>query len=94
MMKYVILLYQTSTGYSAYCPDVDGVVATGSSREECRKNMEEALEFHFEGMQDDRDAIPQPEALVDFVEPFKLTVALPSGTKNSVEVQAQSPDRA
>jgi predicted RNase H-like HicB family nuclease len=72
-MRYVILLYQTSTGFSAHCPDVDGVVATGPSREICRKNMEEALEFHFEGLREDGDAIPQPETLVDFVEvnPFE-----------------------
>jgi predicted RNase H-like HicB family nuclease len=83
-MKYVILLYKTSTGYSAHCPDVDGVVAAGSSREETVSLMQSALEFHFEGMQEDGDAIPQPETLVDFVEPFGgLTVALPSGIKST-----------
>jgi predicted RNase H-like HicB family nuclease len=84
-MKYVILLYQTSTGYSASCPDVDGVVATGSSRELCRKNMEEALEFHFQGLREDGDAIPQPEALVDYVEVNaikKLDVALPASLQS------------
>jgi predicted RNase H-like HicB family nuclease len=81
-MRYVTLLYQTSTGYSAHCPDVDGCVATGSTLEECRANMEEALAFHFEGMQEDGETIPQPEAIVDYVDPFRLTVAIPTAIKN------------
>lgn len=78
MSKYAIVLEPTSTGFCAYVLDVDGVVATGATLEECRQNMEEALEFHFEGMQQDGEPIPQPEAMVDFVEPFRLA-ALPHG---------------
>jgi predicted RNase H-like HicB family nuclease len=84
-MRFVILLYHTSTGYSASCPDVDGVVATGSSRELCRKNMEEALEFHFQGLRQDGDALPLPEALVDYVEVNaieNLDAALPAGLQS------------
>jgi len=84
-MKYVILLYQTSTGYSAHCPDVDGVVAAGSSREETMANMREAMEFHFEGMREDGVAVPQPETLADYVDLLvegRLVVALPAGLKN------------
>jgi predicted RNase H-like HicB family nuclease len=83
MNKYVIFAYKTNTGYSAHCPDVDGCVATGDTREECVQNMAEALEFHFEGMQEDGEPIPQPEALVDYVEVGRLTVAIPTAIKGS-----------
>ncbi len=36
--------------YSAYSPDVPGVVATGATREECERELREAIEFHLEGL--------------------------------------------
>ena len=59
-MKYVIVLETTSTGYSAYCPDLPGCVATGSTRQECKNSMAEAIAFHLEGLEADGIAIPQP----------------------------------
>jgi predicted RNase H-like HicB family nuclease len=32
-MNYKIVIEETTLGYSAYSPDVDGCVATGSTRE-------------------------------------------------------------
>jgi hypothetical protein len=31
-MKYLIVIEETSTGYSAFSPDLEGCVATGSTR--------------------------------------------------------------
>jgi ABC-type methionine transport system ATPase subunit len=39
-----------ATNYSAYSPDVPGVVATGATREECERELREAIEFHLEGL--------------------------------------------
>ncbi len=60
MEKYLIVIGKTATGYSAHCPDVDGCAAVGETIEETVVNMREALEFHFEGMHEDGDAIPTP----------------------------------
>jgi predicted RNase H-like HicB family nuclease len=60
MDTYLILIGKTDTGYSAHCPDVLGCAATGQTIEEVIKNMKEALEFHFEGMVEDGEPIPQP----------------------------------
>ena len=57
-MRYLILLTKTATGYGAHCHDVDGVIATGTTREETVSLMQEAIEFHFEGMQEDGETIP------------------------------------
>ena len=49
-MKILIIVEKTETGYSAYSPDLPGCAATGSTREEVEREMQEAIEFHVEGM--------------------------------------------
>ena len=49
-MKYLTVIEKTSTGYSAYSPDLAGCVSTGSTIEEVTANMEEAIQFHLEGL--------------------------------------------
>lgn len=58
METYLIVIGKTSTGYSAHCPDVDGCPSVGDTVEEVVANMKSAMEFHFEGLADDGDAIP------------------------------------
>jgi len=60
METYLVVIGKTSTGYSAHCPDVPGCAAVGITVEEVVANMKKALEFHFEGMAEDGDAIPKP----------------------------------
>src|SRR5215468_2766639 len=60
METYLIVIGQTSTGYSAHCPDVPGCAAVGKTVEEVVANMKKALELHFEGMVEDGDPIPRP----------------------------------
>ena len=43
MCKYLIVVEEMSAGFSAYSPDLDGCVATGSTREEVEQNMREAI---------------------------------------------------
>lgn len=49
-MKFLIIIKKTNTGYSAYSPDLDGYVSTGETVEEITANMQEAIEFHLEGL--------------------------------------------
>lgn len=60
MNKYMIIIEKTSTGFSAYAPDVPGCVSTGDTIEEVESNMKEALEFHFEGLLEEGYEIPEP----------------------------------
>ena len=60
MGTYMVIIGRTSTGYSAHCPDVPGCATVGKTVDETVANMKQALEFHFEGMAEDRDAIPTP----------------------------------
>lgn len=59
-MKYLFVLEPTSTGFSAYVPDLPGCVSTGHSREEAEHNLQEAVEFHLDGMREDGLPIPAP----------------------------------
>ena len=68
MKRYAIAIYMANGNYSAHVLDVDGCIATGDTIEETVVNMREALEFHFEGMAEDSEAIPEPAAIVDYVE--------------------------
>ena len=67
-MKYLILIEPTSTGYSAYSPDLPGCVSTGGTREEVERNMQEAIEFHLEGLREAGCEIPEPSTASAYVE--------------------------
>jgi predicted RNase H-like HicB family nuclease len=68
MKKYLIVIEETSTGYSAYSPDLEGCVSTGRTREEVQKNMREAIEFHLEGMRLEGLPAPEPHTYSSYVE--------------------------
>ena len=50
MDKYQIVVEKTTTGYSAYSPELSGCFATGNSRDEVERNMREAIDFHLDGL--------------------------------------------
>jgi len=41
---------------------LDGCVATGKSRDKVEREMQEAIEFHIEGMARNGDSIPEPRS--------------------------------
>ncbi len=67
-MKYLIIYEKTSTGYSAYAPDLPGCIAAGSDLAETAELMRGAVEMHLEAMRADGDPIPEPTTLADYVE--------------------------
>lgn len=68
MKRYAVIIEKAEGNYSAYAPDVPGCVAAGQTVEETLQLMHEALEFHFEGMAEDGDPIPEPVTQVTYVE--------------------------
>ena len=66
MIKYLIVVEETPTGFSAYSPDLDGCVATGSSRADVEKNMREAIEFHLDGLRRDGYEVSKPHTYPAF----------------------------
>ena len=66
-MKYLIIVEPTTTGFSAYSPDLSGCVATGQTKQEVEHNMLVAIEFHLEGMRLEGLAIPEPMSFSTYV---------------------------
>ncbi len=58
MNRYLIVIEESETGYSAFSPDLEGCVATGATKEEVEKRMREAVEFHLDGLK--AEGIPIP----------------------------------
>jgi predicted RNase H-like HicB family nuclease len=50
------------SNFSGHAPDILGCVSVGDTLEEMTAMMREALEFHFEGMLEDDESIPEPSA--------------------------------
>lgn len=64
MAQYLVLIERDDEGgYSAWAPDLPGVVAAGSTYDETLALMREAVAFHLEGMREDGEPIPQPSTL-------------------------------
>jgi predicted RNase H-like HicB family nuclease len=64
----ILVIEPRGTGYSAYSPDVAGCAAAGDTKEETRRNFQDAFAAHFEAMREVGEPIPQPSAWVDYVE--------------------------
>ena len=60
MAKYTIIIEKGEGNYSAYCPDLPGVVSAAETEEETAELMKEAIEFHLEGLKEDRIPILEP----------------------------------
>ena len=86
MGKYFVVIYKTETGYSAHSPDIQGCAATGTTVEETKQNIKEALEFHIEGMLGEGDSIPSPQSVSKYLAKFS-----DADYFTKVDVYAQAP---
>ena len=67
-MKYAVIIEKGEKGYGAYVPDLPGCIAAGDTKEEVKKLIHEAIEFHIEGLREDGVQIPQPASSIEFIE--------------------------
>ena len=72
MSRYLIIIEQTQTGYSAYSPDLPGCVAAGETKGEVLNLIREAIEFHIEGLRLHGEPVPEPT-----IEAGMVSVAVP-----------------
>jgi predicted RNase H-like HicB family nuclease len=67
--KYLVIIEKADDdSYSAYLPDVPGCVSCGDTVDEVKANIQEALDFHFDGMRQAGLPIPTPTTISDYVE--------------------------
>ena len=67
-MRYMVVLEQGPTSFGAYVPDLPGCVAVGESHQEALQLIQEAIEFHLEGLKEEGLLIPLPHSSSTFVE--------------------------
>jgi len=60
MPEYTIIIEKAKGNYSAYCPDLPGCIATGSTIEETIMMMRVALALHIEELKEEELTIPEP----------------------------------
>jgi predicted RNase H-like HicB family nuclease len=67
-MKYLIIIEPASTGFSSYSPDLPCCISTGGTREDCERNMYEAIAFHLDGLREEGEEAPAAVTSAAFVE--------------------------
>ena len=68
MKKYLIIVEKTSTGYSAFSPDIPGCGSTGETKEEVERNIQGAIAFHIEGLRQEGYEIPEPSTYSSYID--------------------------
>ena len=59
MRDYAAIFEKTSSGWSAYCPDLPGLGVAGPTYEATEQLLRDGIAFHTEGMIADGDLIPE-----------------------------------
>ncbi len=67
-MRYAVIVEEGKTSFGAYVPDLPGCIAVGETKEEVLRLIQEAIEFHIAGLQEDGQTIPEPSSSLEYVE--------------------------
>jgi len=67
-MRYAVVIEKGEGNYGAYVPDLPGCVATGDTIEDVEREIQEAIEFHLEGLRADGLPVPEPSSRVEYIE--------------------------
>ena len=67
-MRYAVVIEAGETGFGAYVPDLPGCVAAAETRDDVVRLIQEAIEFHIEGLREDGQPIPKPTSSIEFIE--------------------------
>ena len=67
-MRYAVIIEEGENSFGAYVPDLPGCVAAAETREEVLSLIQEAIDFHIEGLREDGQPIPEPSSSVEYVE--------------------------
>lgn len=67
-MQYLVIVEKSENGYGAYVPDLPGCVAAAETREEVVTLIQEAIEFHIDGLSKSGETIPKPKSQGELVD--------------------------
>jgi len=66
-LRFSIVAERTSSGYSAYCPDLPGCSASGGSREEVERAMRDAITAELQSLRRAGNPLPEPASYATVV---------------------------
>jgi predicted RNase H-like HicB family nuclease len=58
--EYAVVIEKAGRNYSAYAPDLPGVITTGPTPKATERNMREAIAFHLRELRAAGEPIPVP----------------------------------
>ena len=67
-MKYAVIVEQGERSFGAHVPDLPGCVAVGGTKQEVLELIQEAIEFHLEGLREEGQPVPPASSTVEYVE--------------------------
>jgi len=67
-MRYAVIVEEGEGSFGAYVPDLPGCAAVGESKEEVLRLIQEAIEFHIEGLREDGQPVPEPSSSIEYIE--------------------------
>ena len=67
-MRYAVIVEEGENSFGAHVPDLPGCIAVANTKDEVLELIQEAIEFHIEGLRQDGRPIPPPSSSIEYVE--------------------------
>ena len=67
-MRYAVIVEKGEGSYGAHVPDLPGCIAVAETKQEVLGLIQEAIEFHLEGLREDGQPIPPAASSVEYVD--------------------------
>ena len=67
-MRYAVIVEEGENSFGAHVPDLPGCIAVADTKEEVLELIQEAIEFHLEGLREDGAPIPPAVSSIEYVE--------------------------
>jgi len=67
-MRYAVIVEEGEASFGAHVPDLPGCVAVAATKQEVLELIQEAIEFHIEGLRQDGQTVPEPTSSIEYVE--------------------------
>jgi predicted RNase H-like HicB family nuclease len=67
-MRYAVIVEEGESSFGAHVPDLPGCIAVADTKKEVLELIQEAIEFHLQGLREGGQPIPPPSSSVEYVE--------------------------
>ena len=67
-MRYAVVIEKGVGSFGAYVPDLPGCIAAAETKDEIKRLIHEAIEFHIEGLKKNGEPVPEPSSSIEFIE--------------------------